>query len=178
VTSYVALLRAVNVGGRTPVAMAALRAWLEGLGFAEPRTLLQSGNAVFRGAGQGGPRLERRLELEAAKRLGLQTEFFLRDAKAWREVVARNPFAAEADRDPAHLLVVFLKQAPAPARVAALRAAIKGREAVRALGRQAYVVYPDGIGRSKLTMAVIERHLGTRATGRNWNTVMKLAALV
>jgi len=61
--------------------------------------------------------------------------------------------------------------------VAALQAAIKGREVVRAKGRHAYIVYPDGIGRSRLTNVMIEKKLGTRGTGRNWNTVLKLAAL-
>jgi len=62
--------------------------------------------------------------------------------------------------------------------VTALKAAIRGPELVRAQGKQLYLIYPAGIGRSKLTAALIEKHLGTRGTGRNWNTVLKLAALV
>jgi uncharacterized protein (DUF1697 family) len=54
---------------------------------------------------------------------------------------------------------------------------VKGRERVRVHGRQAYLVYPDGVGRSKLTVTVLERSLGSRGTGRNWNTVLKLQAL-
>ena len=68
-----------------------------------------------------------------------------------------------------------LKDAPSAAAVKALTAAIKGRETFRAAGRNAYVVYPDGIGRSKLTNALIEKTLETRGTARNWNTVLKLA---
>ena len=64
------------------------------------------------------------------------------------------------------------------ANVAALQKAIVGREVVRAKGRCAYIVYPDGIGRSKLTGALIEKKLGTRGTARNWNTVLKLRNLV
>ena len=71
----------------------------------------------------------------------------------------------------------FLKDAPDAKDVAALQAAITGPEIVRARGRQAYIVYPAGIGRSRLTITLIERKLGTRATGRNWNTVLKLGAL-
>ena len=56
--------------------------------------------------------------------------------------------------------------------------AITGPEVVRASGRHAYIVYPNGTGRSRLTNALIEKHLGTRGTGRNWNTVLKLRALV
>jgi uncharacterized protein (DUF1697 family) len=96
----------------------------------------------------------------------------------WKAVIAGNPFSEEAARDPGHLLVVALKDAPDRAAAAALRNAITGREVVRVRGRHAYIVYPDGIGRSRLTTVVIEKKLGTRGTGRNWNTVLKLGALV
>jgi uncharacterized protein (DUF1697 family) len=72
---------------------------------------------------------------------------------------------------------MLLKEAPSRASVKALQSAIKGREVVRAKGRHAYVVYPDGVGASRLTSALVERTLRTRSTGRNWNTVLKLAAL-
>ena len=117
------------------------------------------------------------LVTEAAKRLGLQTDFFVRSAKEWKGVVADNPFSKEAARDPGHLVVMALKDAPKDADVKALQAAITGREVVRAGGKHLYIVYPDGIGRSRLTNAVIDKQLGTRGTGRNWNTVLKLARL-
>jgi len=70
-----------------------------------------------------------------------------------------------------------MKEAPDRDDVAALQSAITGREVVRAKGRHAYVFYPDGIGRSRLTSALVEKKLGTRGTGRNWNTVLKVGAL-
>ena len=70
-----------------------------------------------------------------------------------------------------------LREAPAPVAVKALQDAIQGREVVRAKGRHAYFLYPDGIGNSKLTIKVIEKKLGTTGTARNWNTVLKLGAL-
>jgi len=73
--------------------------------------------------------------------------------------------------------VMFLKTSPSRDAVTALQNAIKGREVVKAEGRQAYLVYPDGVGRSRLTTALIEQKLGTRGTARNWNTVLKLADL-
>src|SRR2546421_26469 len=69
------------------------------------------------------------------------------------------------------------RHAPAVKAIASLQAAVKGREIMRHQGRELYIVYPDGIGRSKLTNTFIESRLDTRGTGRNWNTVMKLAAL-
>ncbi len=174
---YVALLRAVNLAGHKMVAMADLREMLSGLGFSDPRSVLQSGNLVFQGRKRQPRDLERLIEVEAERRLALSTEFFVRSAEEWAAVLEGNPFPLQAKRDPSHLVVQFLKDAPAPASVRALQAAITGREVVRARGRELYAIYPDGTGKSRLTTGLIERKLGTRATGRNWNTVSKLAAL-
>jgi|SRR5580658_3951220 uncharacterized protein (DUF1697 family) len=176
-TIRIALLRAVNVAGRQPVAMSGLRDLGTALGLEDVRSLLQSGNLVFRSDARSSAGLEGLLEAEAARRLDLRTEFLVRSAKELAEIIANNPFRVEAARDPGHLVVMFLKDAPAAKNVDDLRAAISGREIVAAAGKQLYVVYPDGIGRSRLTSALIERKLGTRGTGRNWNTVLKLAAL-
>lgn len=176
-TTHIALLRAVNLGSHNRVAMADLRALLADLGMVEPRSLLQSGNLVFRSGLGSTAELERLLEEAAAERLGLETDLFVRTVAEWRRIVEVNPFPDEAKRDPSHLLVMALKTEPSARAVPQVQAAIKGREAVRVVGRQAYIVYPDGIGRSRLRSAVLERHLGTRGTARNWNTVLKLAAL-
>jgi uncharacterized protein (DUF1697 family) len=176
---FIALLRAVNVAGHGKVGMADLRALGEGLGLKNVRTLLQSGNLVFEA--QAKPEaLETKLAAAAKKELGLATTFFVRSADAWAKLVAANPFPDAAKKDPSHLVLLALKDAPAKAAVEALRAEIakrKGREQVAAKGAALYAVYPDGIGRSKLTNALIEKTLGTEATGRNWNTVLKLAAV-
>jgi uncharacterized protein (DUF1697 family) len=176
-TTMVALLRGVNVGGRRKIAMAELRDFVSALGFADVRTLLQSGNVVFRGDARPAA-VERRLETEARARLGLDTDFLVRSAADWRSMVADNPFPDAAERDPSHLVVQCLKSAPAAAHLHALRDAITGREVVEVRGRHAYIVYPDGIGTSRLTAAVLDAKLGTRGTGRNWNTVLKLEALL
>jgi uncharacterized protein (DUF1697 family) len=176
-TTYIALLRGINVGGHKKVAMSDLRDFIADLGFDDVRTLLQTGNLVFGANARTGAALERLLEVEAAKRLDLQTDFVVRTAKEWQAIIAQNPFRAEAKSDPSHLVVQFMKDAPPTTAVKALQTAIKGPEIVRAIGKQLYVVYPAGIGRSKLTAKLIEDKLGARATGRNWNTVLKLAAL-
>ena len=174
---HIALLRGINVGGYRAVAMSDLRDLITDLGFSDARTLLQSGNLVFRGDGRAGAALEQLLETEAGKRLGLQADFLVRTADEWKDVVARNPFPKEAERDPSHLVVMFLKSAVDPKKVSAAQAAIIGRETIRADGRQIYIVYPDGIGQSRMSNAFLEGKLGIRGTARNWNTVLKLAAL-
>jgi uncharacterized protein (DUF1697 family) len=176
-TAHIALLRAVNLGSHNKVAMAELRACLEAEGFTGVRTLLQSGNAVFGGGGRRGAALERQLEAAARATLKVDTPFIVRTGAEWDALVAANPFPKEAVDDPGRLLLFCLKDAPPPGAEATLRAAIKGRERARILGREAYIVYPDGAGQSKLTITVIERCLGCKGTARNWNTVLKLQAL-
>lgn len=172
---HVALLRAVNLGGSTTVPMAELRRWVESLGFGRVATLLQSGNVVFDpGAATDGDALERRLEERAARSMRRPTEFHVRNRAQWQEIIDRNPFPEAAEDDPAHLLAVVFKTPLDPSRVAALGRAIPGREKVRASGRTLYAVYPDGIGRSKLSPALLDRVLESRGTARNWNTVRRI----
>ncbi len=172
----IALLRAVNVGGRA-LKMTDLVALAGALSFAEARTLAQSGNLVFETKDAPDAALERRLEAAAEARFGFAIDFVVRSAAEWRTLIAKNPFLDAARDDPSHLLVVPLKTAPPPGALEALRAAIKGREEVALTDRDAYLVYPEGIGRSKLTIQVVERYLRTRGTARNWNTALKLAAM-
>lgn len=176
-TTYIGLLRAVNLGSHNRVAMSDLREWLVALGMASAQTLLQSGNMVFGSDARSAAPLEKALESAAAKQLGLETAFFVRTAKEWQGIIAGNPFPKEAKADPGHTVLMCLKDAPAPAAVKALQDAIKGREVVKAKGRHAYFLYPDGMGTSKLTITLIEKKLGTTGTARNWNTVLKLGAL-
>ena len=163
----IALLRGINVGGNKIVAMSDLRAIAERLGLREAKTLLQSGNMVFR-SNKSPEQLQKMLQKE------LGCDVFVRTAEEWASIVAGNPFPAEAKSDPGLLVMMLLGEAKD---AAVLNGAVAGREVARGKGRHIYVYYPDGQGRSKLTNAVIEKKLGTRATARNWNTVTKLASL-
>jgi uncharacterized protein (DUF1697 family) len=173
-TTHIALLRGINVGGHRSVGMTDLRNFLTQLGFDDVRSLLQSGNLIFGSRVRTASELERFLEGESVKRFGIEIDFFVRSPEEWKSIIRQNPFRKEAELDPARLVLLLLKSAPEPEDVAALQAEIKGAEVVKAKGRQIYAFYPDGQGRSRLTNAVIERKVG-RCTGRNWNTVLKLA---
>ena len=161
----IALLRAINIGSHKRVSMSDLRALADDVGFTGARTVLNSGNLVF-GSPLAPAQAERTLESEAKARLGLETEFMVRSAAQWRSIVARNPFPDEAARDPGRLLVMVCKTAPGKA----LKITGARNEVVRALGREIFIVYPDGVGRSKLKLSVL-------GTARNWNTVSKLNEL-
>src|ERR1700730_15809343 len=158
----VALLRAINLAGHQPVAMSDLRSLLTELGMRDPQAELQSGNLVFEAGKQTGASLERLIEHELARQLDLRTDVMVRSAAEWAAVVARNPFRSEAARDAARLVVVFLKAKPTTDAFDALRHALVGPEVLPGEGRQAYIVYPDGMGRSRLTAGVIESKLAHR----------------
>jgi uncharacterized protein (DUF1697 family) len=170
----VALLRAVNLAGHNAVKMADLCRVATGTGLDGVTSLLQSGNLVFQCRRATTASIERRLETAAREQLELDTDFMVRTAAEWDAMIAANPFAAEAESEPGRLLAMTLKRAPAASTLQVLQRAIKGGERVGLVGAQLYVVYPEGIGVSKLTSKVIEKALGTPATGRNWNTVSRI----
>jgi uncharacterized protein (DUF1697 family) len=175
---HIALLRGVNVGGNKMVGMAGLRALAGKIGLKDPKTLLQSGNLVFQSDNRDGADLEALLESAVEKRLGLKVDFHVRTALEWTKLLAANPFPAEVKADPSHLLIFAFKEKLAPKSVQALRAAITGPEKIEADGRQLYAIFPAGIGKSRLTPVLMDRLLGIRGTGRNWNTALKLADML
>lgn len=175
-TVYVSMLRAVNVGGSSRIKMDALQRVYESLGFADVRTLLQSGNVVFRSTLDDRERLVKRIVQELERQLGLRIEVILRTLAEIASIVERGPVLS-ARADPSKLLVMFLASVPSAAAQAALLKWHKNKELPEMLelrGPEIYLYYPDGVGRSKLTNAVIENKLDTWGTARNWNTLVKL----
>jgi uncharacterized protein (DUF1697 family) len=159
--TWVCLLRGVNVGGNKKVKMDALRATFESLGYTNVRTVLQSGNVIF--DAKARPR-----DLETH----LGTQVVLRTVAEIRAVIAANPYPKEAADDPGHLLVVFLS-APLPSDEP-LRKTATDAEKFVAKGKEIYIHFGDGAGRSKLAQILTEKKLGVVCTARNWNTVNKL----
>ena len=113
-TTYIGLLRAINLGAHNKIAMADLRQLLTDLEFEDPKTLVLSGNVVFGSPSQPAAKIERLLQDATAKHLGVTTDFFVRTAKEWQAIIAANPFPEEAKRDPGHLVMMCLKDDAAP----------------------------------------------------------------
>lgn len=172
-----ALLKGVNVGGNRKLPMAHLAAFLRDLGFVAPRTLLASGNAVF-ASDMAAADLEPLLEREAKARLGLDTAFLVRDARDLDALIAAAPFADAIAARPSHVTVTFLRVPLDPALLVALATAHDGPERWTTVGRELVIDYPAGIGTSTLDAAMRRARFPTIATARNWNTVLKLRALL
>jgi uncharacterized protein (DUF1697 family) len=177
-TVHIALLRGVNAAGNRLVTADELTALLSDLGHADVRTGPKIGDLVFASGEQTGAELQTQIETALMDRFALRTDVYVRTADAWRALVAANPFPEFAAQDPGWLMTLFLKDTPDKKAIGALRAAIRGREQVRAESRQLYAIYPDGIGGSKLTNGLVEKTLGGRITGRSWTAVLALAEML
>ncbi|OZB47008.1 MAG: hypothetical protein B7X40_10175 [Cellulomonas sp. 14-74-6] len=174
----VALLRAVNVGGRT-VRSADLRAAAAELGHQRVATYAASGNAVLVPSPDSspetiGPRLSRAL----GRLCGFAVPVLTRSGTQWDRLVADVPFTDHAADDPSRLTVVCWEGTPDEQSVGTFDAARYGEEQVAWHGEETYVYYPHGIGRSRLTLDVLSRAAGRVGTARNWRTVLALQSLV
>ena len=174
---YISFLRGLNVGGAKSIRMEALKTAYEALGLEPVRTLLNSGNVVFGAREKSPAKLTRQLEDSVEKEFGLRTTIVVRSAGELAKTLAKNPFAKMAKEDPSHLLVMTLAGKPKAGAKAALAKAYSGPEEIRIAGADVYITYPKGIGTSKLTNALLEKHLGVAGTARNWNTLSKLLTL-
>lgn len=169
-STYVALLRGVNVGGNNKVAMADLRSLFESLGFTSVRTLIQSGNLVF---GSTATPAAACLEKAIEDHFGVTSRVALRTPADLEAVVGNVPSSmSEVSR----LHVAFFTSRPAPQDVVRLDHERFLPERFSVVGREMYIHLPDGSARTKLP-DYLSRGLKVPMTMRNWNTVNRLAEL-
>jgi uncharacterized protein (DUF1697 family) len=166
------LFRGMNTGGvRAPVAEQ--REMAEAMGLRNPRTLQASGNLVVE-SGMAADRLEQAIEAAMEQRFGLKIAAMVRTPEQWAKLVAANPFPNEAAAHPARVLAMVMKDGIKDGAVDACRELAEGGEAVEAVGEVLYFWFPNGQGQSGVFKKATPRLLGM-GTGRNWNTVLKLA---
>ena len=172
--TYIALLRGINVGGKV-LKMADLKAAVEGLGFHDIRTHLQSGNMVFRADEGDAGTLAQKISGAILDHAAIDVTVMVRSADEWRAIVAANPYP-QAEQYPKTVHAFILDQLPEPARIDALAAKTAGREEWKIVDGTLYLHTPDGFGKSVLGN-LVERILKVPMTARNWNTVRALEEL-
>jgi uncharacterized protein (DUF1697 family) len=163
---FIALFRAINVGGTGKLAMNELRGLCEEAGLKNCRTYIQSGNAVFRSSFSEAT-IKSKLEKLVSAKLGKPSAVLVRTRSELEAAIQKNPYRSAV---PSRVMVLFLDEVPPRDALDNLR--IPGKEKVKLEGREVFIHYPEGMGRSKLKLPLSEP-----ATGRNLNTVVKLAAL-
>jgi len=171
----VALLRGINLGRNKRIAMADLRKLVEGLGYEEVRTHLQSGNVVFTTA-DSPARAAKAIEGELDAKLGMDVRVLIRTDRELAGVVERNPLG-DVMTDPTRLFVTFLSAKPDARRVRGIDPSKFVPDVFRVGDREVYVWCPNGYAGTKLNHAFWEKQLGLTGTARNWRTVTRLLEL-
>jgi uncharacterized protein (DUF1697 family) len=172
---YIALLRGINVGRAKRVAMADLRALMEGLGYSEVRTLLNSGNVVFTASGTSTGKAASAIEQSLAEQLGISSRVTVLDAAELAGIVKGNPLLDGID-NPSRLLVAVLASKSDCKLLKPLLDEEWAPDALALGERVAYIWCPRGISESQLAESV-GRIAGDAVTSRNWATILKLHAL-
>lgn len=173
-STYISLLRGINVGGHKQIRMEELRGVYAAAGLTQVKSYLQSGNVVFDSPETDPASLTATLEAAIAAAFGHAVTVILRRPADLQRVYTGNPFLTARTEDTSKLHVVFLGAPPDASATAALAVPDREVDEIHVAGQEVYMFCPNGTGRSKLTNAFFEKKLRTSATARNWNTVSAL----
>jgi uncharacterized protein (DUF1697 family) len=174
---WVALMRGINVGSTRKLPMADLRALCAAQGWNNPETYIQSGNLIF-GAIGAAMDLRKTLEAEIEVRFGIAVPVILRPASDWETYVRTNPFVDDAAAL-SKLVHLCLSREPLKAGAAeAMQARALPHERVVEAQGAIWIDYGDGVADSKMTPAYLDKCAGSTVTGRNWNSVLKIADMI
>lgn len=176
-TTYLALLRGINVAGKNKVPMKGLRAVLEELGYEDVRTYVQSGNVVFESGSRSAKKLASAIEDAMSRSFDLDVSVMIRTRREFERVVGDSPFTVETTK-PSFLHVMFMDRAAPSRAVETLDHDRSPPDEFEVKGREVYLLFPNGAGRSKLTNDYFEKKLEVRSTARNWNTITKLLEMM
>jgi uncharacterized protein (DUF1697 family) len=174
---HVALLRAVNVGGKNRLPMKELAAIFSDAGAVDVQTYIQSGNVVFRATSDLAERLPSMVTAAILKRFEFEVPVVTRSAEEFRGVASGNPFLADGV-DTTKLHVAFLTDRPDATRADTLDPGPSSSDEFEMRGYEVYLRCPDGMGRTRLTTAYLDKTLATTSTIRNWRTVSKLVDML
>jgi uncharacterized protein (DUF1697 family) len=177
-TAFVSLLRGINVGGHHKIRMDELKELYESLGFKDVLPYIQSGNVVFTSDEADLTRLRRQIEEGLEKKFGFHVEVIVRTSAELKEIIDNNPFQNQQSKESKWVVVMFLESRPDETAQEDLLKTYVGPEELFIIGKEVYIYYTEGIGRSKLSHSLIEKKLKTVGTARNWNTILQVQKLI
>ncbi len=177
-TAFVSLLRGINVGGHHKIRMDELKELYESLGFKDVLPYIQSGNVVFTSDEADLTRLRRQIEEGLEKKFGFHVEVIVRTSAELKEILDNNPFQGQQSKESKWVVVMFLESRPDETAQEDLLKTYVGPEELFIIGKEVYIYYTEGIGRSKLSHSLIEKKLKTVGTARNWNTILQVQKLI
>jgi uncharacterized protein (DUF1697 family) len=176
-TTYLALLRGINLGPKNKIAMSDLAKIFNQAGCGDVRTYILSGNVIFKASSELSGRLPDLIKAQIEKSFGYKVPMTLRTAGEMRAVIRNNPFLKEgAAEDILH--VMFLADLPKPSAVKNLDPDRSPPNRFIVRGKEVYLLLPNGFAQNKLTSSYFDSKLGTIGTVRTWRTVIRLLELM
>jgi uncharacterized protein (DUF1697 family) len=177
-TTYVAMLRGINVSGKNLIKMESLRQLFETLGFSDIQTYVQSGNVVFKAAHDDETRLSETISRQIEADFSFKVPVMIRTGNEIHSIIKANPFLKDSSVDVSKLHVTFLSTRPSKVGLEKLDALPLTNDKFHVQGREIYLYCPDGYGTTKLSNNAFEKCLSVSATSRNWKTVCALFDLI
>ena len=171
--TYVALLQSIGISGNRRLIMADWRSMMEELGFRNPRTLIATGNAIFKSRGVTVRKLETQLEDAFERRFGRRVDTIVRAAAPFRRLAAANPFPGESERNGSRVVVRVMRQPLDHDAAAALTPYLAQGERLEVVQGDLWVHFKHEPNRSRLLPLLASKRLGI-GTVRNWNTIRRL----
>ena len=168
------MLRGINLGPHNRIKMDELRAVYSSLKFEDPRTYVQSGNVIFKTKEKNSAQLVKKIQTAIQKAFGCCPEVILRTTDEMRKAIAASPFADRPKLEPGKILVTFLAAEPQREAQATLAKFKDYPEELHLKGRELYIYFPNGAGRTKLPWSSVEKLLKVAGTARNWNSVTNM----
>jgi len=170
----ISMFRGVNLGPHNRIKMDALRALYESLKLEDVRTYVQSGNVIFRTKEKNLAGLAKKIENAFEEEFGFRSDVILRTTYELRQAIATNPFAKRRDAEPGKLLITFLAAEPDAEAHTVLLGFKAHPEELHLKGRELYIYFPNGAGKSKLPWSSVAKLLKTTGTARNLNSATKM----
>ena len=177
-TTFVSLFRGINVGGHQTIGMDELKDLHVSLGLKDIVIYIRTGNVIFTSDEADLAQLTKQIENGFAKKFGFHVNVMVRTSAELQEIIANNPFQNQPMKESKWVVVLFLATHPDRTALEDLQKTYVGPEEFYLTGKELYIYYANGIGRSKLTLPLIEKKLKTHGTGRNWNTILQLQKMI
>jgi len=176
-TTYIAILRGINVSGQKRIKMDNLREALASLGFSDLATYIQSGNIIFKSETENCQILQLKINQRIKKGFGFDVPVIIRTLEEWQFMVEQNPFQNQKHIDENKLHATFLEEVPVINLGEEMDASMYLPDEFVLRDKTIYVHCPNGYGKTKLNNMFFENKLKTPATTRNWKTTLKLLAM-
>lgn len=177
-TTYISILRGINVSGQKLIKMDALKKSYESLGFQDVITYLQSGNVIFTDKGIDPDQLAQTISGQIEKDFGFQVPVIVLFIDKLQQIINANPFVKENDKETTFLHVTFLSSIPDGYNLNSIEEKKQNGEEISVTDNAVYLYCPNGYGKTKLNNNFLETKLKVTATTRNWKTTCELLKIV